>query len=139
MTGLKGEVELIAKLKALAEAYPEACAAQVYEEALAVDADMVPRIPVDTGRLRSTHYVSPPETGGGTIVSEVGVGTDYAVYVHERTEVYHAVGEAKFLEKALLKRAQGMLVRMARGIEAKVRKGIGVNAVPSTAPRRPGG
>lgn len=88
-------------LRAAAARWPAQFRAALYRAALRVDADMIERIPVDTGRLRGSHYVAPPEHLGGSLVCEVGVGTDYAVDVHEKTWIPHSNGEAKYLEKAL--------------------------------------
>ena len=59
-------------------------------------------------------------TDGSKDVVSVGLGygTDYAVYVHERTELHHDVGEAKFLEKAV----QAHLAGMANRVGARVRR-----------------
>lgn len=133
---LRGVDEMVKNLRAQAARYPEAAAGALYEEGLGVDADMVPRIPVDTGRVRSTHYVAPPKREGDEVYVEVGVGTDYAVPLHERTEVPHAVGEAKFLEHALYTRSSGMLGRLAARTAANAEAGHGVTPTPDV-PRRP--
>lgn len=117
---LDGDKEMIAKLRKLATAYPEAGATALYEEGLALDADMVPRIPVDTGRLRASHFVTLPSGTGANVTVEVGVATDYAVPVHELTEVQHPVGESKFLEKALMARHAGMGARLGERVQALV-------------------
>jgi len=64
------------------------------------------RTPVDTGELRSRAFVSPVDEENGTISVAVGYEgkneePKYAVYVHERTELHHRIGQAKFLESAL--------------------------------------
>ncbi len=124
---ITGEAALLKRLVELAKKYPEAAAQALYEEGLGVDANMVPRIPVDTGRLRSTHYVAPPRANDqGGIFVEVGVGTDYAAEVHERTEIRHVSGEAKFLEKALNARASGMAQRLATRIASLGTQGRGM-------------
>lgn len=48
-----------------------------------------PLVPVDTGALRNSGYVSPPRMEGAMVVSEVGYGgvaAPYAVTVHEKVE-----------------------------------------------------
>lgn len=59
-----------------------ALVAALYQEGLDLDAKSVRLCPVDTGRLRSTHFVSPPVNKNRPRV-EVGYGTNYALYVHE--------------------------------------------------------
>ena len=67
---------------------------------IAIMENSIKRVPVDTGRLRGSHYATEPQSPTDPTV-EIGYGTNYAVPVHERTEVPHAFGEAKFLEKAV--------------------------------------
>ncbi len=136
---LKGEEDVMKNLQELLGGYPDAGAAALYEEGFGVDANMVPRIPVATGRLRNTHYVAPPTRDGTKTVVEIGVGTDYAVAVHERTEAHHPVGEAKFLEKALAARMPGMANRIAKRTEVLAAAGEGVSAIAAQAPTRPSG
>lgn len=72
--------------------------------------------PRDTGLLRESGFVTRPERAGGQIECVVGFGADYAVYVHERTEIRHPVGQAKFLETAVFSRASGRGERLATTI-----------------------
>jgi hypothetical protein len=55
------------------------------------------RTPVDTGFLRSSGEVEVAEDKNSVIVK---FKAEYALPVHERTEIEHANGEAKFLENA---------------------------------------
>lgn len=64
--------------------------------------------PVDTGDLRGSSYTGEPESNNNSgLKIEVGYERDvlpenaYSVYVHERTELHHDIGQAKFLETAL--------------------------------------
>ena len=64
--------------------------------------------PVDTGDLRGSSYTGEPESNNNSgLKVEVGYERDvlpenaYSVYVHERTELHHDVGQAKFLETSL--------------------------------------
>ncbi len=64
--------------------------------------------PVDTGDLRGSSYTGEPESNNNSgLKVEVGYERDvlpenaYSVYVHERTELHHDIGQAKFLETAL--------------------------------------
>lgn len=112
--------------------------AALYEEGFAVDALAAKKVPVDTGRLRATHYVTPPErmASGGSVV-EIGFGTDYAVFVHEDTGARHTTGEAKFLEKAFAERAAGFAERLAKRATRNDRTGVGVRALAPRAPTSP--
>ncbi len=62
-------------------------------------------VPVDTGDLKESAFISKPS--GGLFC--MGYGAPHAPYVHEDTSASHEQGEAKFLEKAILKEARGAL------------------------------
>jgi hypothetical protein len=48
------------------DGYKHPTAGALYQKALEIDADAVSRVPVDTGRLRASHFVAPPEGVAGT-------------------------------------------------------------------------
>lgn len=131
-----GTKPLIEKLRKLEKTYPKATAAAVYQEGLAIDALSAQEVPVDTGRLRSTHYVAPPEDEDNP-VCEVGYGTDYAQAVHDREELSHVVGKANYLRDPMNKRRRGWVQRMIGRIQKNAKRGIGVQAIPATAPKTP--
>lgn len=58
--------------------------------------------PVDTGALRASGHVQAPVVENGKVTVTLGFGgaaEAYAVPVHERMDVHHPVGQAKFLEQ----------------------------------------
>jgi hypothetical protein len=116
--------------------YERAFAAALYQEGLALHAASVPQVPVEYGRLRASGYVSPP-TGVDNPEVEVGYGTDYAVYVHERTELRHKVGKAKFLSDPMNERQNGYAERLAKRTQQNFERGVGMDAIPKTAPSEP--
>ena len=117
---LTGAAELRRELRRLQKAYPEAVQAGLVEEAYAIEAASVALVPVDTGRLRATHYVSAPEEKGDDVTVEIGYGTDYAVYVHERLELTHkSPTQAKFLQQPLEAARSGFFARLAARIRAR--------------------
>jgi hypothetical protein len=123
MSEVLGEEEIIRKLAALAKAYPQAAAKALYAEGFAIGALAQDKCPVDESVLEKSMYVSPPTAEG---VVEVGFGTEYAVYQHERTELHHPKkGEAKYLQKAVDARMPGIMGRMVARIEQAVEKGGG--------------
>ena len=71
-------------------------------------ADSMVRTPVDTGNLRAGHYIDVGMEGNEP-QGVVGVQADYAVPVHENLNVYHPVGEAKYLENAVKAKAGAAL------------------------------
>ena len=137
MSALKGKESVIRNLLSLTARMKGAAAAALYQEGLAVDADSVKRTPVDTGRLRATHYVTPPVQRGDDVIVEVGNGTEYAVYVHERTELRHTTGEAKFLQNALNARSSGFKERLAKRTRLNLKRGVVIPTLDPAVPTEP--
>jgi hypothetical protein len=124
---VKGLAELRRKLVSLATETPRQLGRALWKEGQELEAESVGLVPVDTGRLRASHYCAPPEQTADGISVEVGYGTDYGLAVHERIDVYHPVGEAKFLEIPLKMRAAGMAQRVADRVRSYVENGQGVD------------
>lgn len=114
--------------RALAEAgslATDALAAAMVEEQEAVITDAKTNyVPVDTGALRGSGAVLPPQVSGTRIEVVSGFGgaaSGYAVPVHERMGVAHPVGSAKYLELPFNKRASkipsNLAARVARALE----------------------
>lgn len=59
--------------------------------------------PVDTGALKASATASDTQLDGDRISAELGFNTEYAAAVHERLDVHHPQGEAKYLENSLRK------------------------------------
>lgn len=76
--------------------------AGLWEAGLEVKAKSMDKTPVSLhgGNLKASHYVI-AYTGSTGPVVEIGLTAAYAPYVHERMELRHRVGQAKFLETAL--------------------------------------
>jgi hypothetical protein len=130
----KGIEEMRKELKELGRKYPEAAAEALYQEGLAIERASVPLVPVDTGRLRATHYVAPTaDLGMGRLVTQVGYGADYALPVHERMSAHHESGQAKFLETPFKAAMGGMADRLAARIKANVEAGRGMKPVDESA------
>lgn len=64
--------------------------------AVRVMENSVNRTPEDTGELKASSYV---EKDGDKV--KFGYDDEKAIYVHERTDQRHEVGEAKFLRNAM--------------------------------------
>lgn len=113
---IKGSDELKRVLEALGDRARQAAAPALHQEHEAIMTEAKKRTPVDTGALRNSGHVSPPEIKGDTVVSEGGFGgvaAPYAVIVHERLDVHHLVGQAKFYESAITDAQSGMEGRLA--------------------------
>lgn len=79
--------------------------------------------PVDTGVLRASGIVLPPEIRGSHVDVKLGYGgnaSSYALEVHERLGVHHPVGQAKYLEVPFLHAATGMIGRVAAGAQSRL-------------------
>ena len=115
-----GTEEVLKKLNDYAFLYPEKVAQALWAEGLAIQAESITLVPVDTGRLRASAYTKPPQRGGGAASVAVGYGTDYALAVHERMDVHHPVGQSKYLSTAVDRRAAGFSERLAERVRTAV-------------------
>jgi hypothetical protein len=108
---VRGEAALRRELRRLEKKFPDAVDKALAEEALDLLAASQDEVPVDTGRLKNTGVVGAMRGRIGYIVA---YGTDYALPVHERTEVRHTVGKAKYLEDPFNRAATGMTRRLVQ-------------------------
>lgn len=117
ITGLDDLHRALKKAGPLALVALTAAAVQEQEQVIT---DGKQRTPVDTGTLRGSGTVLPPNvsgTGVEVIAGFGGAASEYAIYVHEDLTANHPVGQSKFLESAFLERVPGMPRRMARTVE----------------------
>lgn len=128
---IAGAKSLGLKLRGL-EAEADAIMAQGAFEA--VEATMeeiatVPWVPVDTGELRASGYVAPPERRAGAVRVTAGFSAPYAARVHEnpragrtgglsptgkRYRTWAKVGQWKFLEEPMRRNASKHVAIVAR-------------------------
>lgn len=113
---LHGTEQMIAKLVKIAQAYPDVVGKALYQEGEIEMTEAKRRTPVDTGALRATGVVNPPERNGSHISVTLTFGTLYAVFVHEDLEAFHKIGQAKFLESTLQESASHMAERVGKRI-----------------------
>lgn len=114
-------VPVTAKLRSILDSGIRSAAAALNQEHELIMTSAKRRTPVDTGALRASGHVKQPVIKHGAITSEGGFGgsaAPYAIYVHERLDVRHPVGQAKFYESALLDGLVGMDDRLAKHIKA---------------------
>ena len=81
----------------VSQQYKAAVGGALYLQGSRIMAESVKQVPVDTGRLRASQFVSSPKDGPQGLTVQLGYGTDYAVPVHERKDLEHVVGNYKFL------------------------------------------
>lgn len=93
---VRGLDKILARMETLSKRFPATVLRAVTAEAQVIMRESVRLCPVDTGRLRASAYVKPADSGKPQVV--LGYGAEYALAVHERTEVHHENGtQAKFL------------------------------------------
>ena len=134
VTGLEATIRNVARTKT---AKHRATAAAIYLKAEEVREDAWRRTPRDIGSLRDSSYTKPPDMRFSKLEAEVGYGMEYAIYVHERTELQHPVGEAKFLENAVKAKTKGYKKDLARMIDALSKRFASPETVGVSAPKRP--
>lgn len=120
MSGFTGTAQMTAKLNALAARFPQRVARALYQEALVELKEMKRRTPVDTGALRASEEVEEPTISGRDIAVRVTAGgpsAPYALIVHERLDVDHPVGQAKFMESVIHESQPYMAQRIATRLE----------------------
>lgn len=122
---LTGDRELARKLRSLGARILPAVAAILNQEHEQIMAVAKERTPVEFGNLKNSGFVAPPELRGSVVVSEGGFGgpaVNYAIPVHERLDVNHTVGQAKFYESAMLEAANGMETRLGAALRAEINR-----------------
>ena len=124
---LKGVEDLLRKYNVMTRKYKDAIAAAVYQEGIVIGNKSIKQTPVDTGRLRQSFYISPPTNIDKPGV-KMGYGTDYALAVHERTDVPHKTGKAKFLEDPVNEAKRGWANRIAKRTKDNYDGGVGVGS-----------
>jgi len=116
---ISGDREVATRLRRLKVSRAAAVALNEIAETTMTDAKA--RTPVEFGVLKASGKVSDHATVRD-LTARLTYGTEYAVFVHERTELRHRVGEAKFLERAVNKTAG----TLARDVTVKVRSILGL-------------
>lgn len=138
-----GSQALAATFRKLALEGPKALAAGMYEEAEGTMTVAKTLTPVEFGNLRASGHVTLPEVTPSSIEVTLGFGgpagsgnqgetnaedVGYAVYVHERVELKHPVGQAKFLESAVNQRQTGQAARLAAHLRRAYQRIVGRGA-----------
>ena len=117
---ITGEQQLYAELERYGAKATPAAAAALFEEAEDIMADSKENyVPVDVATLKNSGHVQRPDVSNDRIsvtLAYGGAAEDYAVVQHERLDYRHTVGQAKYLERPLLKAVVGMAGRLAARI-----------------------
>ncbi len=117
---IKGAKQLQEALAKLGDRMMAEAGKALYAEAELIMTESKEQCPVDTGALRGTGHVEDPQASGGQVTVQMGYGgpaAPYAVYVHERLDVRHRVGKAKFLEDPVKAAAPKLPARLTRRLK----------------------
>lgn len=121
LDGWSGLQDALARFNGDALAAAEGALYRVAEEIMTAAKKLTP---VDTGNLRASGHVLKPEVQGSSITVTLGFGgpagsgegqnkdVGYAVPVHERLDLNHPVGQAKYLEQPMLEAARDLEARL---------------------------
>jgi hypothetical protein len=115
LTGLN---EIRQTLRRIAKEMPDVIVKAMTQEGNIELTEMRRRTPVEFGPLRASLSMT-VKREGSRISIEFGAGgpsAPYAIYVHERTELHHRIGEAKFIERPLKESGPHFSERIARRI-----------------------
>jgi hypothetical protein len=112
-----------------------ALGAAMHAEGLRLMNKSVKLAPVDTGRMRATQFVAPPENRNRPKV-RLGYGTDYAIYVHEIQGLHHPTGQANFLRQPMEQAMAGYADRLAKRTWLYMQRGTEME-VNTATPKKP--
>lgn len=129
--------DVLKNLMSEEEKLADAAAAALYSEGLEILRKSIRRTPRATGATRRSGYVKPPREGASNPIAEVGYGTSYAEALHDRVEVFHAIGGPLYLSSAVNEARSGYTNRIGRRARRFYKQGIGLSGVPKSAPDRP--
>lgn len=129
----KGILEVRSGLERVATDFPDAWMGACYLLGTEVATRAMRYVPVDTGHLRESRFVTKPTFTGTAFELTVGFGEPYAIFVHER-QARHVVGDWKFLARA----ADEVAATAEAFLDAKTtqlaRLGLGIDSVPAHHP-----
>lgn len=112
--------DIVRILRNAIASYPDAVEQAMWQEGEAIMNDSRRECPVDTGILRASSLQYPEVTVTPAAATlRLGYHTNYAVYVHERLDLYHAPPtKAKFLEDPVRAHAPKFIQNIVQRIEA---------------------
>lgn len=99
------------------------------DTAATVAQDAVARAPIDTGALRNSVFIEMPKHRDPKKAAQapitIGFSVKYAMAVHERLDVIHLTGEAKYLWNAMVNHAPDWAAEMSKRSHRQARLKIG--------------
>lgn len=122
---LKGQAELSRAFRLLGEKGPKAMGAALWKEGNAIMTKAKFLTPVDTGALKNSGIVNLPTIVGTEVEVAMGFGgaaSAYAETQHEEASYYHKPPtQYKFLEQPFMEAQEGMEMRLAQELWAKLK------------------
>lgn len=109
----RGLREMERRIRQLAAQHPRIAQRALVSEGEIEMSEMKRRTPVDTGTLRASGRLVALRPLGIKWVFG-GAASAYAVAVHEETEVFHTVGQAKFVESVVMEFIPNAAERVGR-------------------------
>ena len=123
---LRGDKQLKAALRKRGREAPKILARALFREAEPIMTKSKRLVPVDTGALRSSGHVEPPEIRGKRVrvfLVYGGASAEYAVFVHENTNARHnPPTQAKYLEQPLMEAIPGLGGRLAARVRGDMKR-----------------
>lgn len=114
-------------LKTASRRMQSATIAALFTEATSVMDLSQTLVPVATGELKGSAFVTKPTIANPNSVT--GYSAGHAVKIHEDLTIPHSNGQAKYLEAALNKRSGGAAKRIAANTKRNFEKKIGIRSV----------
>ena len=115
-----------------AKRYENASGGALYLQMTRTLNEATPLVPVDTGRLRASQFVSAPSKSTGRLTVRGGFGTLYAVPVHERHPT-----KKKFLRIAFDNQKTRAAKNIALDTRRLVKEGKGFGDINHQFPTKP--
>lgn len=107
--------EVKGNISSIIQSFPQITDALLLNIAKALRSDARRIVPMDTGHLKQSIRYTRNQDGSYTIYAFTRWGSvtrNYAVYVHESLATHHTSGQAKYIERPLLKIAAGPMAEM---------------------------
>ena len=116
--GLEGVDGVLAKLNALLEQVPGMTAEGVHNAAIDIGSRASERAPVESGDLRGNCNTDDVTIEEDVVTANISFNLPYAARQHEHVEYKHPLGgEAKYLERAALEKAEEVRIMTAKALK----------------------
>lgn len=124
---MRGVPEMKTRMRRFQTRFPDVVGLAMRQETEIELTEVKRRTPVDTGELRASEFVLGPLREGQmirTFIVAGGPAAPYAIYVHEDPDVFHKVGQWKYIESVIVESRAFMGKRVARRIRINLNQSI---------------